>query len=213
MSTAAARSWPLLAALASACAPEPVSYAALDAPLDRPPVLVGLVADLTGPAGEDGRALARGLRAAFDQHAEGALPELRLVAYDDRGRGAGLEAAARRFERQHGVLIAVAAPPPERGAALARAAVRTIVVCAGCPSEGAPREASFALAAQGGDPELAGRAVGRWLASAIGSTSSLHPRDLAAAMRRAAPGAGGAPSEGAEPADPTVFRPPAPAAR
>ncbi len=216
--TRASQAWigsALLVALLWGCEEPEVSYAGLDAPLDPAPILIGLSIDASGPRADAGRDLAHALRVtlAAEPHARGHA--FTLIVYDDRSDPAGLRVSAQRFEKEHGVLLAVTGPLAPRGAALADAAARTLTLCAGCDEAGAPREASFALrpATGGASPTEVGIATAHWIGAALRNATGLRPSEVAAALRATPTPEGFARVEGnAPPLDPTMFRPPAAAA-
>ncbi len=200
--------------LAAACSPgapvDPdVSYSGLDAPLDadfRPPIVIGVLADTTGPEGAAGRAFVDVLRARF----EGASPLrerlVQVVVFDDRGESTGVRGAASRLESDPGVLLTIVTPGLDRAAIAAEVAYRTNVVCAGCDRSAATREGSYALV---GDRNPADAAA-EWILAALKRTEKFEAGALAAALRSTAPPTGHTSVEGsAAPVDPSVFRVPA----
>jgi len=189
-----------------------VSYAGLDTPLealDPPPIVVGIVADTTGPGAAQGRAFADGLKAALESASPLREREVRVHVLDDRSRPEGAAQAAARMETDLGVRLAIVQPGADRAARVAEVAGRTPVVCVGCDAPAATREGSFVLVVRAEGEAV--RAGAEWVLAALRATPDWHSRQLATTLRATAAPAGAEAREGAEPArDPYLFRlPPA----
>jgi len=192
------------------------NWTGLDAEVDRPPLPIGVLVDATGPGSAAGRPFADALRAALETQKPVNGRTLVSYVFDDRSRPAGPSSAAERFERDPGAVIAIVGPEAARGAALAVAAPKTVVVCAGCDASGAPREGSFALTAPAGASAAASaEAAVRWIADALRGSDPYRPCDVATALRATPVSPGFGRIEGTGPAvDPHAFRlRPAPTAK
>ncbi len=205
--------WVLALASSLACSrPGGTTVAAdwtgLDAELDRAPLPIGVLVDATGPGSAAGRPFADALRAALAAQKPVNGRPLVTYVFDDRSRPTGPSTAAERFERDPGAVIAIVGPEAARGAALAVAAPKTVVVCAGCEAAGAPREGSFALIASAGESSTAtAEAVARWIVDALRESDPYRPCDVATALRTTPAPAGYVRVEGIGPAvDPHAFR-------
>lgn len=202
----------LLAAACSGGVPvdSSVSYAGLDAPLealDPPPLVVGIVADTTGPGAVEGRAFADDLKTALESDYGLRERGVRVHVLDDRSRPEGVAEAAARIESDLGVRLAVVQPGAERAARVAEIAWRTPVVCLGCDAAAATREGSFALVVRAEAEAV--RVGAEWLLAAARSTRAWDSRQLASALRTTPAPPGSDAREGAQPArDPYLFRQP-----
>lgn len=200
----------LLSVACSGGAPDAVraSYAGLDAPLGselRPPIVVGILADTTGPDGAAGRAFCDVLRARLEAASPLRERLVQVHVFDDRGAAEGVRGAASRLESDPGVLVAIVRPGLSRARTAAELAYRTNVVCAGCAGDEVPREGSFALAGPGDAAE----ATAAWIVAALGHVTSFDAAGVRAALRGVDPPRPYARAEGsAPPRDPSVFRPP-----
>ncbi len=184
-----------------------VSYAGLDAPLGselRPPIVIGILADTTGPGSTAGRPFADALRARFESASPLRERLVRVVVFDDRGDEAGVRGASSRLESDPGVLVAIVAPGSSRAETAADLAYRTNGVCAGCERSAATRVGSYALVGPGDGAE----AAAAWILSALTRTEKFETSALTTTLRSTAPPAGFALVEGSAAArNPYVFPP------
>lgn len=209
------------ALLGSACSqtvdPDPsVSYSGLDAPLGselRPPIVIGILADASGPGGAGGRAFSDAMRARLGEASPLRERLVRVVVFDDRGTLEGVQGAASRLEHDPGVLLAIVQPGLGRTAIAAQVAYHTPIVCVGCEASEATREGSFALGVRG-DREPA-EVGAEWVLAALRATPDWVSCPLASTLRSTPAPAGTEVREGALPGrDPYIFRlPPGGASR